>query len=483
MLVLRYFSRRHLLLVNKRTVVALILALGLVIGLGISTVNRAASSPIPRTDFTVYQLAGRAVVDGADIYQVRNVRGWAYVYPPPFAILMAPFAQLSVFWGALVWYLISVALVVWALIMCVKGVRAVFPVEDRLLLLSIVPVALLAVWFMSGLARGQASVLLMWLVLAAFFWHWEGHDLRGGACLAGAILLKAFPLVLLGYFVWRRKWKFLLATLATLVLGGLILPGAVFGFRRNLAYWESWGQIVARPALAMENQRMQSQVNDQLLNPQRPRNQSLSAVLHRLTNNDSWACGTTVSVGLAMLGAMWAVGRRAGGRSEVLIGSAVIIWTLLLPPVSETHYFVLLLLPLMALLAVALKEPEGATRRITGWTLIVFGAVVCASACVRQLEVVGAPCWATLMIWATLLLVVVRREHRPAPRATTQPAVECKMLDAIALAPEGGWVGCFPAQASVNGNRTRAARGRGSRPATGRWKDCWASSGTAESLP
>jgi alpha-1,2-mannosyltransferase len=405
-------GKHKTLLTNKRTAVSLVLALGLVIGVGVSTVNRAAISPVQRTDFTVYQLAGKAVIDGTDIYQVRNVRGWAYVYPPPFAILMAPFALLSVFWGALVWYLISVALIVWALVMCVRTVRSVFPVEDRVLILSIVPIILLLVWLMSGLARGQASVLLMWLVLAAFCWHWEGHDLRGGACLAGAILLKAFPLVLLAYFVWRWKWKFLLATLATLVVVGLILPGAVFGFKRSIAYWESWEQIIARPALATENQRAQSGLNEQLLDPQKPRNQSLSAVLSRLTNDNSLARGATVVVGLAMLAAMWAVGRKAGKESELLIGSAVVTWILLLPPISETHYFVLLLLPLMALVAVAMKEPEDTTRRITGWTLIVFGAVVLASACVRQLEVVGAPCWATLMVWSALVLVVVRRERR-----------------------------------------------------------------------
>jgi hypothetical protein len=405
-------GKHKTLLTNKRTAVSLVLALGLVIGVGVSTVNRAAISPVQRTDFTVYQLAGKAVLDGTDIYQVHNVRGWAYVYPSPFAILMVPFALLSVFWGALVWYLISVALIVWALVMCVRTVRSVFPVEDRVLILSIVPIILLLVWLMSGLARGQASVLLMWLVLAAFCWHWEGHDLRGGACLAGAILLKAFPLVLLAYFVWRWKWKFLLATLATLVVVGLILPGAVFGFKRSIAYWESWEQIIARPALATENQRAQSGLNEQLLDPQKPRNQSLSAVLSRLTNDNSLARGATVVVGLAMLAAMWAVGRKAGKESELLIGSAVVTWILLLPPISETHYFVLLLLPLMALVAVAMKEPEDTTRRITGWTLIVFGAVVLASACVRQLEVVGAPCWATLMVWSALVLVVVRRERR-----------------------------------------------------------------------
>ena len=386
------------------------MALTLIVGLGVNTVYRAAIWPIQRTDFTVYQLAGQAVVDGTDIYQVRNERGWAYVYPPPFAILMAPFARLSVFWGALVWYVISVALIIWALVMCVRTVRLAFSADGHRLILSVAPIAMLLVWFMSGLTRGQASVLLMWLVLAAFCWHWEGHDLRGGACLAGAVLLKVFPLVLLGYFVWRKKWKFLAVAFATIIVVGLILPGAVFGFKRNFAYWESWGRMIAGPALANESQRAQSGLNEQLLDPQKLRNQSLLGALSRLTNN-SFARVATVFIGLAMVGAMWAVGRNAGGESELLIGSAVMTWMLLVPPISETHYFILLLLPLMALLAVAMHEPDDTTRRFTRWTLVVFCLVVLASACIRRLEAVGAPCWATLIVWVALLLVVIRRKN------------------------------------------------------------------------
>ena len=391
---------------DKRMAIPLVFALALVIWLGINTVYRAALLPKQRTDFTVYQLAGGAVVDGTDIYQVHNVRGWAYVYPPPFAILMVPFAVVSVFWGALIWYLISVALILWAMLLCVRIVRSAFFLNDHPLILSLVPVGILLIWFMSGLARGQASVLLMWLVLAAFCWDWEGHDFRGGACLAGAILLKAFPLVLLAYFAWRKKWKFLLATLIAVIIGGLLIPGAVFGFQKNLAYWQSWEQIIARPALAGQSQRTQSDLNEQLLDPQKPRNQSLPAVLSRLTNN-SFARTATIVIGLAMLGVMAAAGRKARGASALLTGSAVITWMLLIPPVSETHYFVLLLLPLMVLLAVALTDPDETTRLLSRWTLILFAAIVVASAGVRHWEIVGAPCWGTLMVWCALDMLAV----------------------------------------------------------------------------
>src|SRR5512135_3085387 len=98
-----------------------VLALTVVIALGVSTVYRAAFARIERTDFTVYRAAGRAVLEGADIYQAHNSRGWAYVYPPPFAIVMVPFAKMSVFWGALIWYIISVSLFAWAIVMAAKS--------------------------------------------------------------------------------------------------------------------------------------------------------------------------------------------------------------------------------------------------------------------------------------------------------------------------------------------------------------------------
>ena len=84
----------------------LLLGLAIAIVLGISTVFRSGphkfgdtswGSPYHRTDFTVYTAAGRAVIDGSDLYKARNDRGWNYIYPPLFAIVMVPLAKLSTF--------------------------------------------------------------------------------------------------------------------------------------------------------------------------------------------------------------------------------------------------------------------------------------------------------------------------------------------------------------------------------------------------
>ena len=48
-----------------------------------------------KTDLTVYTEAGAAFFDGGKPYEVRNPRGWTYVYPPILALLLAPLARLA----------------------------------------------------------------------------------------------------------------------------------------------------------------------------------------------------------------------------------------------------------------------------------------------------------------------------------------------------------------------------------------------------
>jgi len=60
-----------------------------------------------RTDFTVYTEAGAAFFDGRDPYSVTNIRGWYYLYPPLFAILVAPLHTLPTAWQGIIWFLLS----------------------------------------------------------------------------------------------------------------------------------------------------------------------------------------------------------------------------------------------------------------------------------------------------------------------------------------------------------------------------------------
>jgi hypothetical protein len=398
-------------------VVAVVVSIVLAIGLGVSTVFRSGphsfggrtwGSPFHRTDFTVYTSAAQAVLDGTDIYQARNIRGWAYVYPPPFAILMVPFAEMSVFYGSLVWYLVSLSLVVASVAMCVRMVREAQPVEIDGFVLATVPALLLLAWTVPGLARGQANALLLWLVVAAFYWDRKGREALGAVCLAGAVLLKVFPVVLLAYFVWRKRWRFVIGALVALVLLTFVLPAPVFGWHRNLALLHEWIQIVAKPALSTESARADTKLFDQLITVRKLRNQSLEPVLMRLTGS-TVARPLAVGTALVMAVVIWVVGRRARPDTELLLVSALVVWMLLALPLAESHYFVLLLLPMTALVSVAAYDEDARIRTVTRTVLAVFAVATLLSTCIQSLEFYGLLCWASLAVWTVSVWVVARR--------------------------------------------------------------------------
>ena len=380
-------------------------ALILIVVLGISTVYRAGpytigerrwGSRVHRCDFTVDTAAGRAVLEGNNIYQAHNVRGWYYIYPPLFAILMVPFALVPTFWASLAWYALSVFLVAWTIKMCEALVSDALKFSDNRLLLYVLPPLLVLVPLMSALARGQTSPVLLWLVTAGLFYGWRRCDWRGGICLAGGILLKVFPVILLAYFIWRKRWRFVLVTLTAIAIGAFIIPAAVFGWQRNVDYLGNWVDVIGKPSLEAESERTDNPLYRQLLSSQLPRNQSLSAVLTRLSGNPQ-ARWVGISVGVVMAAIILVAGRRVGTVAEIHVLSATVAWMLLIPPVSWTHYFILLLLPLTALVAVAMgNEPIRDVARVV---LVGFAALALALAGSRAVQAYGPLCWGTLALW------------------------------------------------------------------------------------
>jgi len=385
-------------------------AVALVVGLGISTVYRAGpytwggkhwGSRVHRCDLTVDTAAGLSVLNGTDIYQAHNRRGWYYIYPPLFAILMVPFALLSTFWASLTWYVLSVILVAASVRMCASLVKATLNFEGDRLVLYALPPLLVLFPLMSALARGQTSPVLLWLFTAALFYAWKGQDGRGAVCFAGGILLKVFPVALLAYFVWRKRWRFVAATLAFTAVGAFILPAAVYGWQKNISYVREWVSVIGKPALEAESERTDNPLYGQLLSSQLPRNQSLSAVFTRLTGNPNgrWI---GMSVGLIVAAVICVVGSRVNGANEVHILSASIGWMLLIPPVSWSHYFMLLLLPVTALVAVAVGATDGALRRVAGAALGWFAILGLGLAGSRAAQAYGPLCWGTLGLWLAL---------------------------------------------------------------------------------
>jgi hypothetical protein len=155
------------------------------------------------TDFTVYTEAGAAFYDGRPPYEVTNLRGWKYLYPPLFALLVAPLAVLDPPWQATVWFAISVLLCLGSYFECrclLAGLLADRPAPQRFVV-QLTSMALATALFpvLNCLQRGQIGVLLLYPLLVGLRLVLLGMTPRawfaGGVVLAFPVVLKLTPLL------------------------------------------------------------------------------------------------------------------------------------------------------------------------------------------------------------------------------------------------------------------------------------------------
>ncbi len=240
--------------------------------------NRGRVEPndprIHKTDFTVYTEAGAAFFDGRPPYQVTNPRGWGYLYPPLFAILVAPLHALDTQDQVYAWFLISLAACWGCFIELRRLGRTVLP-ESYLegtfgripTWLGAIAVGAATIPALNCLQRGQVGVAKLFLLLWGFRLIVENHSLwrtaRGAGLLALAVTLKITPVVPACVvavqqmlIAWRQRSRDTQTTALSanagfalgMVLWLLIVPAAVLGWQSNLAHLGTWWRVVAARA-------------------------------------------------------------------------------------------------------------------------------------------------------------------------------------------------------------------------------------------
>lgn len=311
--------------------------LGLVVALAVwcaVDVNRRAridpqQPALHKTDVTVYTEAGRAFFDGRDPYEVANIRGWKYLYPPLFALIVSPLSYLSGPWQASVWFAASALmcfgiyfecrrLLVHALGADVKPAEAGTParVPGWIMIAAAVTAVLPA---LNCLQRGQMGVSLLYPLLLGFRLVVASRTrfgwLIGGVILALPVALKLTPLLPVACILFVLSWssafrrpfsclnhrlkaelqraelqraelqraepqRSLWATagcLAGAALFFLIIPASLVGWDRNLHYLAVWHEKVATKVNDVRT-------DDFAENVDSPRNQSLANAVYRFGN-------------------------------------------------------------------------------------------------------------------------------------------------------------------------------------------------------
>jgi hypothetical protein len=188
---------------------------------------------------------------------------------------------------------------------------------------------------------GQSAVMTLFLLVLAMRAMESDHDAAAGLLIAIAGLLRAFPFLLLGYFLLRRQWRAL-----RFAIGGAIV-GAIFtvlmvGFARCLSF--------VHGALYVAN-------HDRMIFPFVL---SLAPFVSRMV----WSLGFTseavrIAAVLTATALLFSVTIRTTIQSaskpdaDFRIFSLWIVSSVILSPVAWHHYLVLLIFPSVQIVAAA----------------------------------------------------------------------------------------------------------------------------------
>jgi hypothetical protein len=338
-----------------------------------------------RTDFTVYTEASKALLEGRDPYAVTNARGWHYLYPPLFALLVAPLRGLDPAWQGFAWYLVSL-LLLWG---CVSESRRIArslatpsageaperrDVRSWMWLCAALAVVCPVV---NTLQRGQVGIAVLYPLLLAYRVLLEGASARswvgGGVLLALPVALKVTPALPAAVLLFQQlcggAWRKLLACAAGGLLGIFLfffaVPAAAVGWDANLRHLGTfYREVATNPDLGP----------DENFNKRSLRNQSLANGLYRLGNlvyrlagkgpddriaddftrarealpMDAPAARRAVFLGRALLALLLAVCAARWREGSDRLGQAAVFGlacaaTLPISPISWGHHYVALL--------------------------------------------------------------------------------------------------------------------------------------------
>jgi len=174
-------------------------------------------------DYGLWYQVGLAVRQGQDVYpRPETGRLFPFMYPPSAAAMLAFVSMLGHIGLLLALVLVNsaswlacIALSCWLAVNC--GTR-------RHPLVLIVPSLALIVLIHNIYLLGQPNLLLLAILLGAFACLRCGRHVGAGALVATAAAIKAFPILVLCYLVYRRMWTASASTVAVLAGWLLIAP-------------------------------------------------------------------------------------------------------------------------------------------------------------------------------------------------------------------------------------------------------------------
>jgi len=178
----------------------------------------------PNKDYGLWHQVGEALRQGLEIYpDPDSGRLFPFMYPPSAAAMLGYLSLTGPHATTIILTLIHSAAWLGAIVFSVRlatGGKA----SGRNPLLYLVPSLCVVALIHNTYMLGQPNLSLLTLLLGAFLCLQKKRDVWAGVLVATGAAIKAFPILALGYFIYRRRWKASAATVVALGAWLLIAP-------------------------------------------------------------------------------------------------------------------------------------------------------------------------------------------------------------------------------------------------------------------
>jgi hypothetical protein len=386
-------------------------------------------------DFPVYYAAGQSLLKGrTDLYAPDFALGRVmdYRYLPFFLMVFTPLWLIPYSVSAYIWYLLSVIEIIGSVIIIFRIFPGLASSKKSWLLIALATLQ----YFVIAVHYGNAHLLAAFLLFASLYLFQRGREVIAGLMMALAITIKLTPVLLMPYFVLKRRWG-MLASVSVLLMVINFIPSFYFGVNGNINLIESWYKhVISSQEFHEDNGPINLSLKGEIrryLSPvdysQRVDGDTQYPAINfaSLARGDLFwvwmiACVVLLVAALVLIwlegsGTQAAIERNHQINEQLALEiSLMLCLMMLIGPLTSKIYFVTLLWPIACLADFAVRGRSGEAR-IAMRVLIIIAAVnsvlplLPGRSVQRLLLVVGIDFYVNLLVMAAVAIVLIS-SHR-----------------------------------------------------------------------
>jgi len=203
-------------------------------------------------DFEVNYKAGQRISLGETLYRIEDGH-YQFKYSPFSALLYMPLSYLPLSLAKAIWFF----LILFSIYFIMLTARHLLRLGNKNILLTVLPLLILAKFFLRELQLGQINALITMILLfmVRCLTSDEEHHTVPPKILTGVLwgistALKPYTLVFLFYFLIKKKWIAGISGIIIL-LASFCIPSFFYGLDGNMSVHQEWISTLSRSTPAL----------------------------------------------------------------------------------------------------------------------------------------------------------------------------------------------------------------------------------------